>query len=135
MKPSVADVIAPHRVKVSAAAMTVWAAALRDPNPIHLDPAAVRAAGLGDRVINQGPANVGYMLNGLAEAMPDSRLLEFEVRFLDVVRADDILVAEGRVVDLIDDEEAICSLTLTREDGRQVLSGTARIKSIENPPE
>ncbi|MHB8736479.1 MAG: MaoC/PaaZ C-terminal domain-containing protein, partial [Terriglobales bacterium] len=32
--------------------MKIFAVVLDDPNPIHLDPAAVRAAGLGDRVIS-----------------------------------------------------------------------------------
>ena len=50
--------------------MKTFAVALADPNPIHLDPEAVKAAGLGDRVINQGPAGLGYLLNMLHEAVP-----------------------------------------------------------------
>jgi acyl dehydratase len=42
--------------------MREFAVLLADPNPIHLEPEAVRARGLGDRVVNQGPANFGYVL-------------------------------------------------------------------------
>ncbi|MEI9988315.1 MAG: hypothetical protein WDN69_37590 [Aliidongia sp.] len=55
---------------VSAAAMKEWAVFLRDPNPIHLDPEVVKAKGLGDKVINQGPANVAYVMNMLMAAFP-----------------------------------------------------------------
>jgi len=34
---------------------------LRDPNPIHWDPEVLRELGLGERPINQGPINVGYL--------------------------------------------------------------------------
>ena len=50
--------------------MKVFAEVLADPNPIHLDPQAVIDAGLGDRVINQGPASFGYVLNMLHDAAP-----------------------------------------------------------------
>ena len=126
MKAKAGDVLPPRETKVRAEAMPAWAAALRDPNPIHLDPEAVRAAGLGDRVINQGPANIGYMLNGLAAALPGSRLVEFEVRFLETVRGGDRVTAEGVIAE-IEGPDALCRLVLRREDGIELLSGTARV--------
>ena len=55
----VGDELAPFSVEsVSAEAMAVLAEVLRDPNPIHLDPAAAAAAGLGNSRINKGPANI-----------------------------------------------------------------------------
>ena len=39
--------------------MKIFAAIARDPNPIHWDRAAVAERGLGDRLINQGPINLG----------------------------------------------------------------------------
>src|SRR3546814_12612112 len=61
---------------VNADAMKEWAVFLHDPNPIHLDVEVVKAKGLGDKVINQGPANVAYVMNMLAAAFPGSRRSE-----------------------------------------------------------
>jgi acyl dehydratase len=127
MKAKAGDVLTPARIEVRAESMPVWAAALRDPNPIHLDQEAVRTAGLGNRVINQGPANMGYMLNGLAKALPGSRLVEFEVRFLEAVRGGDVVIADGCITD-VEEGVAICRLALRRDDDVQVLSGTARVR-------
>ncbi len=51
--------------RVTDARMRLLAAILRDPNPIHWDRDEVAARGLGDRLINQGPTNVGYVCNAL----------------------------------------------------------------------
>ena len=50
---------------VSPDAMRDWSVFLADPNPIHLDVEVVKAKGLGDKRINQGPINVAYMMNML----------------------------------------------------------------------
>jgi acyl dehydratase len=123
------DRIAERAILVRAETMPIWAAALRDPNPIHLDPAAARAAGLGDRVINQGPANVGYLVNALTAAFPGARIERLEFRFLDNVRAGDVAVAAGlvsRVTAVAGGLELACALELTVE-GRCVLTGTASL--------
>jgi acyl dehydratase len=86
------------RHEVKAAAMVPLAQILRDPNPIHLDPAATAAAGLGDRVINQGPANLAYVLNMLAAAFAAYRVEALESRFLANVRDGDLVEAGGKVV-------------------------------------
>ena len=67
---------------VCAEAMKLWAKVLRDPTPIHLDPEAVRAKGLGDRVINQGPANVAAAINPLLTRFPGQVLTDLSVRFV-----------------------------------------------------
>ena len=65
------QILKPLRIaSISAADMQEWAQVLRDPNPIHLDPRAVAARGLGDRVINQGPANLAYIIAMLQAAFP-----------------------------------------------------------------
>ena len=78
--------------------MREWAEVLRDPNPIHLDPKAVAAKGLGDRVINQGPANLAYIITALQAAYPGARLLSLDVRYLDNVFAGDVVEAGFKVV-------------------------------------
>lgn len=85
---------------ISAEKMRQLAAVLRDPNPIHLDPAAVAKLGLGDRVINQGPANLAYIINMLRAAFTNSRLLQLDARFLSNVFAGDAVEAGGRVTSL-----------------------------------
>src|SRR3546814_8039781 len=74
--------------------MKEWAVFLHDPNPIHLDVEVVKAKGLGDKVINQGPANVAYVMNMLAAAFPGSRIEKMDSRFVDNVYAGDRLTAE-----------------------------------------
>jgi acyl dehydratase len=102
------------RHQVQAAAMVPIAEILRDPNPIHLDPAAVAAVGLGDRVINQGPANLAYIINMLAAAFPDHRLESLESRFLANVRADDRVEAGGTIAEIAGDR-VTCDLWLEVE--------------------
>jgi acyl dehydratase len=97
--PESGDPLKPWRIEsVSAERMKTLAAVLRDPNPIHLDPAAVATLGLGHRVINQGPANLAYVINMLSAALPGARLLELDARFLANVFGGDRVEAGGRVI-------------------------------------
>lgn len=82
---------------VSTEAMKQWSVYLADPNRIHLDPEAVRAKGLGERVINQGPINVAYMMNLLLAAFPGGRIESMTSRFLDNVYGGERVVARGHV--------------------------------------
>ena len=43
--------------------LVTWSQVLNDPNPIHLDNKKVEELGLGNKCINQGPANIAYILN------------------------------------------------------------------------
>ena len=62
----VGDVIPPWVMpSVDPARMKTMAAILRDPYPVHWDRVANEALGLGGRVINQGPLNLGYIANML----------------------------------------------------------------------
>lgn len=83
--------------------MKLLAALLRDPNPIHLDPDAVRRNGLGERLVNQGPTNLGYVQNMLlAWAGGADRIRGMSMRFAANVFAGDRVVAGGRVVTVAD---------------------------------
>ena len=82
---------------LSPESMKVWAKILRDPNPIHLDPAAVQAQGLGDRVINQGPANLAYVISMLQAAFPEGRIDVLDTRYLGNAFAGDNLEAGGQI--------------------------------------
>ena len=83
MTPVAGDLLKPFRIaNVSPETMKSWAKVLRDPNPIHLDPKAVMAMGLGDRVISQGPVNLAYVISMLYGAFPGSRLELLDVRYV-----------------------------------------------------
>ena len=83
---------------VSPDAMRDWSVFLADPNPIHLDVEVVKAKGLGDKRINQGPINVAYMMNMLMAAVPGSRIESMNSRFLDNVYEGNHLTATKAIV-------------------------------------
>ena len=113
--------------RVDPARMKTMAAILRDPYPVHWDRDGNVGLGIGPRVINQGPLNVGYLANMLmAWAGPDA------VRRLTVVFASRVLdeerVTAGGVVSAIEDvngeRQAVCEVWLERA-GERVVTGTA----------
>jgi 3-hydroxybutyryl-CoA dehydratase len=111
---------------VSAENMKALAVVLADPNPIHLDPEAVRALGMGDRVVNQGPANFAWVLDMLREAVPDAEIRDLKVRLLANVFAGDRVVAAGRV-EAVEDGRATCSVWLDVDGGARAVDGTATL--------
>ncbi|CAH1663817.1 MULTISPECIES: MaoC family dehydratase [unclassified Chelatococcus] len=132
----VGDVIPPFRIVAKPEAMKEWADFLHDPNPIHLDPAVVHAKGLGDRVINQGPANVAYVMNALHRAFPGGAITMIDVRFLDNVYGGDEVEASGTVteVTVVDGRKRIaCDVTLRTLGRDLVLGGKAIIEQPSKP--
>jgi len=127
MSYNVGDELPPFVIEsVSPEAMKQWAIFLADPNPIHLDVEVVKAKGLGDKVINQGPANVAYMMNMLMAAFPDCRIESMDSRFLDNVYGEDKVVASGKIT-AIEDNRISCEFTLDVEGRGTVNSGTATV--------
>lgn len=123
----------PRRIieSVSAEKMKTMAALLGDPNTIHWDVADVRRLGLGDRPVNQGPNNMGYvidMLTGWSGGPSNFRRLK--VRFLGSVFAGDRLVAGGRVTGVrpgASGQLVDCDVWLARNGSEAVLAGTATV--------
>jgi acyl dehydratase len=107
--------------------MHVWAKILHDPNPIHTDAEAVRAKGLGDRVINQGPGNVSYIMNMLLAAFPAGRLAAIKVRFLDNVFGNEVVTPSAVVhgIEQATEGRRISLDIALHADGRLVLDGEA----------
>jgi 3-hydroxybutyryl-CoA dehydratase len=127
MTYAVGDALPPFVIEsVSADAMKQWAVFLADPNPIHLDVEVVKAKGLGDRVINQGPINVAYMMNMLMAAFPGSKIEAMDSRFLDNVYGGDKAIASGMIT-AIEGDRISCEFALDVEGRGTVNSGTATI--------
>lgn len=110
--------------------MKVFAALARDPNPIHWDRSEVAARGLGDRLINQGPTNLGYVCNMLVAWAGPEALRDLRVRFTANVFDGDDVVAGGVVTEVreVDGERlADCDVWLDRADGTRTVAGTATV--------
>jgi len=131
MNVSPGQILEPVRIaSVSAADMEVWAQVLRDPNPIHLDPKAVAARGLGDRVINQGPANLAYIIAMLQAALPGARVQSFDVRYLDNVFAGDAVEAGAKIVSVAAEGTSVsCEVWLKVAGRGTALHGSAVLET------
>ena len=116
--------------EVSAEKMKTFAAILRDPNPIHWDRDELSAKGLGDRLINQGPTNVGYIMNMLmAWAGPES-IRHLRVRFNSNVLEGDRVEASDTVTEIHRIDGVLiaeCDVRLTRQTGELALEGVASV--------
>lgn len=110
---------------VDAARMRTMAAILRDPYPVHWDRAANAALGLGGRVINQGPLNLGYVANMLMAWAGPASVRRLTVSFGRPVLDTDHVVAGGRVRSIVDGI-ATCDVWLARGD-EHVVTGTAEV--------
>ena len=120
---------------VSAEKMKTMAALLSDPTPIHWDVATLRALGMGDRPVNQGPLNMGYVMNAVtAWAGGASSLRRLRVRFLGTVLAGQHLRVRG-TVSAVREEDGVrladCDVVLEvvdgDGDGDAVVSGSATV--------
>lgn len=115
---------------VSRDSMRAWAVFLHDPNPIHLDAEVVKAKGLGDREINQGPTNVAYIFNMLQQAFPEGEIVELDSRFLDNVYADDAVETFGVVTEVTATDagtRVACDIGLQVTGRGIVIQGTATV--------
>jgi acyl dehydratase len=116
---------------VSAEKMKTMAALLSDPTPIHWDVATLRALGMGDRPVNQGPLNMGYVMNAVtAWAGGPESLRRLRVRFLGTVLAGQHLRVRGTVTALREEggaRLADCDVVLEVVDGDPVVSGSATV--------
>ena len=128
-RPAVGDEL-PRLVieSVDAEKMKTMAALLADSNPIHWDVDTVRELGMGDQPVNQGPNNLGYVMNMLGDwAGGAERIQHIRVRFLDNVFAGDRLEAGGTITAVDDGGNVECDVWLARDGTHPVLAGTATL--------
>jgi 3-hydroxybutyryl-CoA dehydratase len=132
MKPQVGSALQLFRVaSVSPDVMREWAKFLADPNPIHLDEAVVRAKGLGERVINQGPCNLAFVISMLQAALPGSAIESLDIRYVNNVYAGDAVEAGGTITAVTGEgagSVCVCEIWLRSEARGQVISGTASVR-------
>lgn len=127
MNYKVGDALPPFVIaSASPDSMKDWAVFLADPNPIHLDVEVVKAKGLGDKRINQGPMNVAFMMNMLLAAVPGCRIETMDSRFLDNVYEGDHLTASGTVT-MVEGNRLSCEFKLEVAGRGTVNSGTATL--------
>jgi acyl dehydratase len=117
---------------VDPARMRTMAAILRDPYSVHWDREANAALGLPGRVVNQGPLNLGYIVNMLLAWAGPSCVRRLTVSFGRPVLDGDSVTARGRVTAVTDDggeRRATCEVWLDR-DGEHVVTGTAVVALV-----
>lgn len=135
--PRVDDEIPPWTMAcVDPARMKTMAAILRDPYPVHWDRAGNERAGLGPRLINQGPLNVGYLANMLMAWAGPTCVRRLTVAFADRVHDGDKVTARGTVTGIETDgpePRLTCEIWLER-DGLRVVTGTAIVGVALTPP-
>jgi 3-hydroxybutyryl-CoA dehydratase len=128
---AVGDRLPERRFVVSANGMKVFSVLMRDPNPVHFDPAFVRALGLGDRPVNQGTITMGYPITAVLEwAGGPERVVAFRCRFLRTLLAEDEAIAGGEVTALETSGErtlATVAIWLDRGNGERVIEGSATV--------
>lgn len=122
----------PERTRVvDAVSMKVYSLLTDDPNPIHWDPAAVVAQGLGDRPVNQGGLNAGYAVHALTDwAGGPQTLRTSAVRFRGSVLAGDTVVSGGEITDVQRRDggiEVTAAIWVRTPDGTDVVIGTATV--------
>ena len=133
MSVTVGDTIGPWtNLSVDPARMKTMALLLKDPNPIHFDVATVQALGMGDAPVNQGPINVGFLMQMLGEwAGGMERIRRVRVRFFGNVFGGDALVAGGTVSSITANDTggrvAQCDVWLEVEGRGRVVEGTATV--------
>lgn len=122
LDPLVIESVDPEKMKL-------MAALLNDPNPIHFDVSTVRELGMGDRVINQGPSNLSYVLNMVTRWSGGVETLRsVELRLLGNVYAGERVECRGEVV-AVDRTAGLATLSVVAEAaGRPVVNGSVVVK-------
>ena len=126
--PTVGTQIPPFVVeKVNGDHIRILALLLHDPNPIHFDVAAVAAAGLGDREVNQGGATMAYLYDMLIR-WTGSRdcIRSLQCRFQANVFAGDTLIVGG-IVTAVRAHEIDCDVWVDLQHGPRAVSGSATV--------
>ncbi|MBB5959711.1 acyl dehydratase [Saccharothrix tamanrassetensis] len=117
-------------LRITRTLLARFADASGDPNPIHLDPDAARAAGLSD-VIAHGMLSMGFLGRLVTGWVPVADLLSFRVRFAAATPVGTRIRCAAKVKDLAehDGERRVrLSLTVRVVDGPVTVRGDALVR-------
>tara|TARA_B100000482_G_scaffold32326_1_gene20568 strand:- start:409 stop:813 length:405 start_codon:yes stop_codon:yes gene_type:complete len=95
--------------------MDLWAEILNDPNPIHLDVNSVKLLGLGEKTINQGHANIAYIINAINYNFPESEIIKLNNKMTDSIVEGDKITVSGYIENIVEKNKKIiitCQLQL-----------------------
>jgi acyl dehydratase len=82
---------------VSKVQLVRYAGASGDFNPLHTDPEAGKAAGIGQ--IAHGMLIMGFVAEAVTHWVPKKYLRKFSVRFAGMTRPDDVITVTGKVTE------------------------------------
>jgi acyl dehydratase len=132
MRVEVGAVLPVQRVEVQAGAMKIFSLITADPNPIHWNAAAVRALGLGDRPVNQGGLNAGYVARAITAWTGDTAALRtLKVRFRGSVAAGETVTSGGTITSVVRADglvRAVVDVWLQDRNGATVVDGSAEVE-------
>lgn len=125
---AVGQLLPPFVADTDGQRMKTVAALLNDPVPLHFDVEAVEALGYGNRLLNQGPITVSFLIEAVSRfAGGHHNLRRFDVRLLGSVY-DGEQVHCGGTVTAVDAEALSAELELeARVVERRVLEASATI--------
>ncbi len=114
-----------------------YAGASGDFNPFHHDEEFALSAGLPS-VMAHGMLSAGMLASFVTRWFGAGSVRRFKVRFRERVWPGDVLQAEGRVSRVFDgagERRAELELTLRRQDGQPVVTGTAEVVCTDSEKE
>lgn len=118
---------------LDAAAVAAYAKASGDRNPIHLDAAAARAAGLPGPIVH-GMLVMGRLEGAIRNWLPGARLKGLSTRFVKPLAVGDGIVIGGRLARVRPLEgggtELILRLSIANGAGTMICIGEAVLESV-----
>jgi 3-hydroxybutyryl-CoA dehydratase len=110
-----------------------YAAASGDFNPIHIDPEAGAAVGLGGAILH-GMCTMAWAVESAVSYFGDpARIRRVKVRFSRPVMIGDVITFEGRVAE-ISTTHVAAEITAKNQRGEEVLKGAVVEFSISEKP-
>ena len=132
---AVGDSLPPVTKTITHNQLVRYAGASGDFNPIHTDPDAAQAAGLGG-VIAHGLLNMAFLAQLVTDWVGDpGAVRQLRCRFSRPVRPGDTVIAKGTIVDksVVEGEQrVVCKLWVENQRGEIVLSDGQAVAVLPN---
>ncbi len=126
----VGDVLPPLKLApISRGALSLFACASGDHNPIHVDIDVARSAGLDD-VICHGMLSMAYLARLMTDWLPQAQLRSFSVRFVSITPVHGQPTCRGVIttIERVNSEPvATVDLEVVLADGTRTLTGIATV--------